>query len=69
LKQARHRASRRFLKDGAMSSLPQYRQITFSVLVAARDDRAGRRGVSAVFVARATFGLAPTACFFAGATD
>ncbi|HUO04088.1 MAG TPA: hypothetical protein VMU16_02715 [Candidatus Binataceae bacterium] len=30
MKQARHRASRRFLKDGARSSLPQYLQTNFS---------------------------------------
>jgi hypothetical protein len=69
LKQARQRASRRFLKDGARSSLPQYRQISFSELVAARDDRAGRCGVFVVFVARATFGLIRADCFFTGAAD
>jgi len=35
-----HRASRRFLKDGARSSLPQYRQTNLSALDAALDDRA-----------------------------
>jgi hypothetical protein len=65
LKQARQRASRLFLKDGARSSLPQYRQTSFSVLDAARDNR-GEAFV--VFAARAAFGLAPTG-FFAGAAD
>jgi hypothetical protein len=69
LKQARHRASRLFLKDGARSSLPQYLQTSFSVLDDARDDRGWRCGAFVVFAARATFGLAPTACIFAGATD
>jgi len=69
LKQARHRASRRFAKDGARSSLPQYRQTSFSALDAARDDRGGRCGAFVVFAAPPAFGLAPTACFFAGATD
>jgi hypothetical protein len=66
LKQARHRASRLFLKEGARSSLPQYLQTSFSVLDAARDDRGG---AFMIFAAGAAFGLAPTACFFAGATD
>ena len=39
--QARHRASRRFLNDGARSSLPQYLQTSFSALVADRDLSAG----------------------------
>jgi hypothetical protein len=69
LKQARQRASRRFLKDGARSSLPQYRQTTFSEVVAARDDRADRCGVFVVFAARATFGLIRADCFFTGAAD
>jgi len=69
LKQARQRASRRFLKDGARSSLLQYRQTKLSELDAARDDRAGRRGVFGVFVARATFGLIRADCFFSGAAD
>jgi hypothetical protein len=69
LKQARQRASRRFLKDGARSSLPQYRQTKLSELEAARDDRAGRCGVFAVFVARATFRLIRADCFFPGAAD
>jgi hypothetical protein len=66
LKQARQRASRRFLKDGARSSLPQYLQISFSALDPARDDRGE---AFAVVTARAAFGLAPTARFFTGATD
>jgi hypothetical protein len=69
LKQARHRASRLFLKDGARSSLPQYLQTSFSVLDPARDDCGGRRGTFMVFALRAAFGAAPTACFFRGATD
>jgi len=69
LKQARQRASRLFLKDGARSSLPQYRQISFSALDATRDDRRGRCGAFLVFAARAAFGAAPTAFFFAGTTD
>jgi hypothetical protein len=39
LKQARQRASRLFLNDGARSSLPQYRQTSFSALAAERDAR------------------------------
>jgi hypothetical protein len=66
LKQARQRASRLFSNDGARSSLPQYRQTSFSVLAAAHDDR-GEAFVA--FAARAAFGLAPMAGFFAGATD
>jgi hypothetical protein len=69
LKQARQRASRLFLKDGAKSSLLQYRQTSFSVLDPARDDRGGRGGTFVVFAARAAVGLAPTAFFFTGATD
>jgi hypothetical protein len=69
LKQARHRASRLFMKDGARSSLPQYLQSSFCVLDAARDDRDGRCGTFVVFAARAAFGLAPTAFFFTGAAD
>jgi hypothetical protein len=69
LKQARHRASRLFLKDGARSSLPQYLQTSFSVLDPARDDRGGRCGTFVVFAARAAVGLVPTAFFFTGATD
>jgi hypothetical protein len=65
LKQARHRASRRFLNDGARSSLPQYLQTRFSVLEAARDDRGG----FVFFEARAAFGLSLAAGFFVGATD
>jgi hypothetical protein len=63
LKQAWQRASRRFLKDGARSSLPQYRHTSFS---AAGD---GRGEALTVVAARAVFGLAPTAGFFAGVTD
>jgi hypothetical protein len=66
LKQARQRASRRFLKDGARSSLPQYRQTTFSAPDVDRDDRG--ESVEA-FARRAAFGAAPTAFFFAGAAD
>jgi hypothetical protein len=36
LKQERQRASRRFLKEGARSSLRQYRQTNFSLLAAVR---------------------------------
>jgi hypothetical protein len=39
LKQARQRASRRFLKDGARSSLPQYLHTSFSAADTFRDDR------------------------------
>jgi len=42
LKRARHRASRRFLNDGARSSLPQYRQTSFCVDFV-RADLPGRR--------------------------
>jgi hypothetical protein len=66
LKHARQRASRRFLKDGARSSLPQYRQTSFSVLDVDRDGRGESFGA---FAGRAAFGAAPTAFFFAGATD
>jgi hypothetical protein len=69
LKQERHRASRLFLKDGARLSLPQYLQASFSVLDAARDDRGGRCGAFVVFAVGGAFGGAPTAFFFAGATD
>jgi hypothetical protein len=69
LKQARHRASRLFLKDGARSSLPQYLQTSLFVLDASRDDCGGRRGTSVVFAAHAAFGEAPPAFFFAGVTD
>ena len=68
LKQARHRASRRFLNDGARSSLPQYRQTSFPT-DAAFDDRGGRRGAFVFFAARAAFGLPLAAGFFVGATD
>jgi hypothetical protein len=66
LKQARQRASRRFLKEGARSSLPQYRQISFSVLDVNLDDRGESFGA---FAGRAAFDAVPTAFFFAGATD
>ena len=66
LKQARQRASRRFLKDGAKSSLPQYRQTSFSAPAVDRDDRG--ESVEA-FARRAAFGAAPTAFSFAGAPD
>jgi hypothetical protein len=65
LKQARHRASRRFLNDGARSSLPQYRQTNLSALEAARDERGG----FVFFEARAAFGLPLAAGLFVGATD
>jgi hypothetical protein len=51
LKQARHRASRLFLKHGARSSLPQYLQTSFTALDPTRDDRRGRRGTFLVFAA------------------
>jgi len=51
LKQARHRVSRRFLKDGARSSLPQYLQTNFSARDPARDDCCGRRETFVVFAA------------------
>jgi hypothetical protein len=57
------------LKDGARSSLPQYLQTSFCAFDPARDDRGGRRNAFVVFAARAAFGLAPAACFFAGAID
>jgi hypothetical protein len=66
LKQARQRASRRFLKEGAKSSLPQYRQTSFSVLDVDRDDRGELVGA---FAGRAAFEAAPTAFFLVGATD
>jgi hypothetical protein len=61
LKQARQRASRLFLKDGARSSLPQYLQTSFSALDPARDDRGGHRGTFSFFLAGADFGLAAMA--------
>jgi hypothetical protein len=67
LKQARHRASRCFLKDGARSSLPQYRQTSFSVLDAAADDRNSRRAAFLVFEVSAAFGLPDAAVLLAGA--
>jgi hypothetical protein len=69
LKQARHRASRLFLKEGARSSLPQYLQTSFSSADPARDDRGSRRRAFVVFAARAAVGAAATAFFFTGATD
>jgi hypothetical protein len=66
LKQARQRASRRFTNDGARSSLPQYRLTTFSVLDVDSDDRSESFGA---FAGRAALGAAPTAFFFADATD
>jgi len=60
LKQARHRASRRFLKDGARSLLPQYRQTNFSALAAACDDRGGRRAAFLGFEGSAGVGVAAT---------
>jgi hypothetical protein len=68
LKQARHRASRLFLKDGARSSLPQYLQTSFSVLDAGRDDRGGCSVAFVIFAALAAFGLM-RAFFFTGAID
>jgi hypothetical protein len=67
LKQARQRASRLFLKDGARSSLPQYLQTNFSALDAARDDPSGRCAALLVFEGIVPFGLAATAFFFIGA--
>jgi hypothetical protein len=52
LKQARHRASRLFLRDGARSSLPQYLQIRFSVLDATREGRGGRCTAFVAFALR-----------------
>jgi hypothetical protein len=62
LKQARQRASRLVLNDGARSSLPQYRQINFSPSGFARDDRP-----LLVFEASAPFGLAAAVFFLAEA--
>jgi len=42
LKQARHRASCLFLKEGERSSLPQYLHTNFSAFDDARDDCVGR---------------------------
>jgi hypothetical protein len=67
LKQARHRASRLFLKDGARSSLPQYLHTNFSTLDAVFDDRNGRRADFLVFEGGAAFGLAAPASFFVDA--
>jgi hypothetical protein len=60
LKHARQRASRRFLNDGARSSLPQYLQTSFSALDTARDDRADGRAAFLVFERSASFGSAAT---------
>ena len=59
LKQARQRASRLFLKEGARSSLPQYLQISEpdSLL----DDRLARCAVFSVLDDEA---LVPRTCFF-----
>ena len=57
LKQARHRASRLFLKDGARSSLPQDRQTSFSALAA---DRNVRVLAFLAFEVRIAFALAAT---------
>jgi hypothetical protein len=67
LKQARQRASRLLLNDGARSSLPQYRQINFSPSGFARDDRGGRPAAFLVFEAGAPFGLAAAVFFLAEA--
>jgi hypothetical protein len=64
LKQARHRASRLFLNEGARSSLPQYLQTSFSALDTARDDCADRRAAFLVFERSASFGLAATSLVF-----
>jgi hypothetical protein len=67
LKQARQRASRRFLNDGARSSLPQYLHTNFSELDATLDDRAGCRTAFLVFEGGAAFGLAAAVVFLTGA--
>jgi len=64
LKQARHRVSRRFLNDGARSSLPQYLQTNLSTLVAARDD-CGRRAAFLGFEGSAGVGATATGLAFA----
>jgi hypothetical protein len=64
LKHARHLASRLFLKDGARSSLPQYRQTNFSALDGIRDDP---RATFLVFEAEVPRGLRETRSFFVGA--
>jgi len=61
LKQARHRASRRFLNDGARSSLPQYLQTNFSAADAARGDCGGRRAAFPLFEGTTVFALALSA--------
>jgi len=67
LKQARQRASRRFLKDGARSSLPQYRQTNLSGLDPVRDDCDAARAGRLLFEAGAAVGLAAAGFFFAKA--
>jgi hypothetical protein len=64
LKHARHRASRLFLKDGARSSLPQYRQTNLSALDGIRDDR---RATFFVFEAEVPRALTAMRTFFVGA--
>jgi hypothetical protein len=61
LKQARQRVSRLLMKDGARSSLPQYRQTNFSAVDVARADCGGRREALLVFTGCAGFCLAATA--------
>jgi len=48
------------LKDGARSSLPQYRQTKITALAAARDDRGGRRAAFLGFEGSAGVGVAVT---------
>jgi hypothetical protein len=69
LKQARHRASRLFSKDGARSSLPQYLQISFSAVDSDRDNRGDRDETFLVFEDSAAFGLAALAFFLADSAD
>jgi hypothetical protein len=69
LKQARQRVSRRFLNDGARSSLPQYRQINFSLLGLAPEDRIGRGTTFLIFERGVPFGLAAAVFFFGGPGD
>jgi hypothetical protein len=49
------------MKDGARSSLPQYRQTNFSAVDVARADCCGRREALLVFTGCAGFGWAATA--------
>jgi hypothetical protein len=67
LKHSRQRASRRFLNDGARSSLPQYRQSNFSPFDFAPNDRGGRGVAFRVFGGGAPFRFAAAVFFFAGA--